>query len=204
MLRKELVILGGGLAGLTAAYHLRDLDLEVLDSAAHVGGRTMSLRLSENVWMNYGAQYIAEDRPKVVELADSLGVPIQRSESFEDYWERLLPSDPDERTEAESSIERIEDAQSRPMPATLPEMDDTTFADWLGPMSTGAAAFFEDVMQLMNCASTVELSLLGGLWVWGAQRTSPWNTPDIPHHDRGECIVTGGTSEIAQALARAV
>jgi len=204
VLRKELVILGGGLAGLTAAYHLRDLDLEVLDSAAHVGGRTMSLRLSENVWMNYGAQYIAEDRPKVVELADSLGVPIQRSESFEDYWERLLPSDPDERTEAESSIERIEDAQSRPMPATLPEMDDTTFADWLGPMSTGAAAFFEDVMQLMNCASTVELSLLGGLWVWGAQRTSPWNTPDIPHHDRGECIVTGGTSEIAQALARAV
>jgi predicted NAD/FAD-dependent oxidoreductase len=162
------------------------------------------VRLSENVWMNYGAQYITEDRPKVVDLADTMKVPIQRSENFEDYWERFLPANRDERTEAESGVERIEDAQSRPVSLTLPEMDDTTFADWLGPMSTGAAAFFDEVMQLMNCASTVELSVAGGLWVWGDQRTSPFNTPDIPHHDRGECIVTGGTSEIAQAVARAV
>ena len=202
--RKDVVILGGGLAGLTAAYHLRDLDLEVLDSAAHVGGRTRSVRVSENVWMNYGAQYITEDRPKVVDLADTVKVALQRSENFEDYWERLLPADPDERSEAESGIERIDDAQAHPMPATLPEMDDTTFADWLGPMSTGASAFFEDVTQLMNSSSPVELSVYGGLWVWGDQRTSPWNTPDIPHHDRGESIVTGGTGEIAQAVAREV
>ena len=87
------------------------------------------------------------------------------------------------------------------MPATLPEMDDTTFADWLGPMSTGASAFFEDVTQLMNSSSPVELSVYGGLWVWGDQRTSPWNTPDIPHHDRGELVVAGDTSELAKALA---
>jgi monoamine oxidase len=45
--------------------------------------------------------------------------------------------------------------------------------------------------------------VVGGLWVWGEQRTSPWNTADIPHHDRGELVVAGGTSELAKALASA-
>jgi monoamine oxidase len=204
MRQRDVVILGGGLSGLAAALKLNHLDLEVLDAADWIGGRTRSARLPDGPWMNFGAQYITEDRPVVVELADSLGVELIRSEMFEDYYNLLLPADPAGRAEAEAGIKRIEEAQSQPRPVTLPELDDVSFADWLGPMSEAAADYFDRITLLMNCASTVDLSVVGGLWVWGEQRTSPWNSADIPHHDRGELVVAGGTSELARALTRQI
>src|SRR5437763_7631586 len=197
---RDVVILGGGLAGLTAALKLKHLNLEVLDAASWIGGRTRSQRLPGGPWLNFGAQYITEDRPAVVELADSLGVEPIHSEMFEDYYKLLLPEDAPTRAEVEAGIRRIEEAQSQPRPMASPELDDVSFADWLGPMSEAAADYFDRITLLMNCASTVDLSVVGGLWVWGEQRTSPWNTDDIPHHDRGELVVAGGTSELARAL----
>jgi protoporphyrinogen/coproporphyrinogen III oxidase len=201
---RDVLILGAGLAGLSAAFHLRDLDLEVIEAADHVGGRTKSVRLPNEPWNNYGAQYITEDRPHVVEIADAVGVELLAFTGFEDYGKQLLPSDPAERGEAEAAIERIKAEQNNPRPATLPELDDQSFADWLGPMSTGAAACFETACELMNSASTVELSLYGGLWIWGEQRSTPWSTEKIPRHARGELIVAGGTQALAEAVARAV
>lgn len=204
MRRRDVLVLGGGLSGLTAALGLQDLDVEVLDTAGWVGGRTRSTRIPGGPWINYGAQYITRDRPAVVELADSLGVELVPSAMFEDYDEAMLPADPAARAEAEAGVRRILEEQSRPRPLTLPELDDRSFADFLGPMSEAAADYFDRVTLLMNCASTVQLSMVGGLWVWGEQRTSPWNTPDIPHHDRGELVVAGGTGELARALASAI
>jgi oxygen-dependent protoporphyrinogen oxidase len=204
MKQLDAVILGGGLSGLTAALKLQHLDLEVLDTAGWIGGRTRSVKIPAGPWINFGAQYITEDRPSIVELADSLGVELVHSEMFADYYKLLLPADPSARAEAEAGLKRIVDEQSKPRPLTLPELDEQSFADWLGPMSEEAADYFDRITLLMNCASTVDLSLAGGLWVWGEQRTSPWNTPDIPHHDRGELVVKGGTSEIAMALAREI
>jgi monoamine oxidase len=204
MKQLDVVILGGGLSGLTSALKLQHLDLEVLDAADWIGGRTHSVKIPNGPWINFGAQYITEDRPTIVELADSLGVDLVHSEMFEDYYKLLLPADPDARAEAEAGLRRILEEQSKPRPLTLPELDEQSFADWLGPMSEEAADYFDRITLLMNCASTVDLSLAGGLWVWGEQRTSPWNTPDIPHHDRGELVVAGGTSEIAKAVAREI
>ena len=204
MKQLDAVILGGGLSGLTAALKLKHLDLEVLDSNAWIGGRTRSIKIPDGPWINFGAQYITEDRPNIVELADSLGVELVHSEMFEDYYRLLLPTEAVARAEAEAGLQRILAEQSKPRPLTLPELDEQSFADWLGPMSEAAADYFDRITLLMNCASTVDLSLAGGLWVWGEQRTSPWNTPDIPHHDRGELVVAGGTSEIARALGREI
>jgi Flavin containing amine oxidoreductase len=133
-----------------------------------------------------------------------VGVALLPYKGFGDYSKQLLPSSPAELAEVEAAIERIKTEQKNPRPATLPELDDQSFADWLGPMSTGAAAYFDTVYELMHGACTVELSLYGGLWVWGDQRSTPWSTEDIPRHGRGELIVSGGTGQLAHAVARAV
>ena len=107
MERLDVAVLGGGVAGLTAAYLLRDRDLQVFDSADHVGGRTRSLPHSEGIWLNTGAQYVSTDRVKVVELADKVGARLLRDDNLEEYWRGLYPRDTDSRTEIESCIERI-------------------------------------------------------------------------------------------------
>ena len=44
--------------------------------ADEVGGRTKSVWLPNGLWINYGAQYITDDRPHVVALADAVGVEL--------------------------------------------------------------------------------------------------------------------------------
>src|SRR3981081_2391914 len=93
MRQLDAVILGGGLSGLTAALKLQHLDLEGLDAAGWIGGRTRSVKIPDGPWINFGAQYITEDRPTIVELSDSLGVDLVHSEMFEDSYKHLLPAD---------------------------------------------------------------------------------------------------------------
>ena len=57
----EVVILGAGLAGTTAAYHLRDRDVVVIESRDRVGGRTLSGE-HDSYWYNSGAQFVWDAR----------------------------------------------------------------------------------------------------------------------------------------------
>jgi oxygen-dependent protoporphyrinogen oxidase len=203
MRRLDLAVLGGGVAGLTAAYLLRDLDLEVLDAAAHVGGRTKSLQQPDGVWLNQGAQYVSTDRVKVVELADQVGAALRTDDNLEEYWRGLYPDDGAARAEIEACVERIQTEQLDRRPATLPELDDQPLDAWLGDVRPGTRAFFDRWCQIMNAGSSVEISLYGALWLWGDQRSTPWIDRPVPRHDRGDCVFEGGTNEFTKALARA-
>ena len=203
MQRLDVAVLGGGVAGLTAAYLLRDRDLEVFDSASHVGGRTRSLQQPDGIWLNTGAQYVSTDRVKVVELADAVGARLITDDNLEEYWRGLYPPDPDERSEVESVIERITSEQMHRRPATLPELDDQPFDQWLGDVSTSTHRFYDRWCQIMNSGSSVEISLYGALWLWGDQHSTPWIDRPVPRHDRGDCVFDGGTNEFTKALARA-
>jgi len=203
MQRLDVAVLGGGVAGLTAAYVLRDRELEVFDTASHVGGRTRSLQQPDGIWLNTGAQYVSTDRIKVVELADAVGARLITDDNLEEYWRGLYPPDPDERSEIESVIERITSEQMHRRPATLPELDDQPFDHWLGDVSPSTHRFYDRWCQIMNSGSSVEISLYGALWLWGDQRSTPWIDKPVPRHDRGDCVFDGGTNEFTKALARA-
>ncbi|HEY6874735.1 MAG TPA: NAD(P)/FAD-dependent oxidoreductase [Candidatus Dormibacteraeota bacterium] len=204
MQRLDVAVLGGGVAGLTAAYLLRDRDIEVFDSASHIGGRTRSLQQPDGIWLNTGAQYVSTDRVKVVELADAVGARLITDDNLEEYWRGLYPDDPDERSEIEGVIERITEEQMHRRPATLPELDDQPFDHWLGDVSPATHRFFDRWCQIMNSGSSVEISLYGALWLWGDQRSTPWADRPVPRHDRGDAIFDGGTNEFTKALARAI
>ena len=174
MERLDLAVLGGGVAGLSAAYLLRELDLEVFDAADYIGGRTRSLQQTDGIWLNTGAQYVSTDRVKVVELADAVGAKLLRDDNLEEYWRGLYPDHPGTRNEIESCIELISAEQMHRRPATLPELDDQPFDQWLGEVSPDTHRFFDRWCQIMNSGSAVEISLYGALWLWGDQRSTPW------------------------------
>lgn len=50
---RDVVVIGAGLAGLSAAWHLRDLDIVVLEQSGRTGGRVLS-EPRGSYWMNWG------------------------------------------------------------------------------------------------------------------------------------------------------
>ena len=54
----DVVVVGGGIAGLSAAWALRDLDVVVLEASDRVGGRIRSERRGR-YWLNFGAHVFA-------------------------------------------------------------------------------------------------------------------------------------------------
>jgi protoporphyrinogen/coproporphyrinogen III oxidase len=69
----EVVIVGAGLAGMTAAYQLRDRDVVVLEARDRVGGRTLSGE-HDGYWYNSGAQFVWDSR--TLDLCQQLGLEV--------------------------------------------------------------------------------------------------------------------------------
>src|SRR5207244_2772303 len=73
----EVVILGAGLAGMTAAYHLRDRGVVVIESRDRVCGRTLSGEHAGH-WYNSGAQFVWDAR--TLALCSELGLDVLSGE----------------------------------------------------------------------------------------------------------------------------
>lgn len=72
----DAVIVGGGLAGLTAAFMLRDKNILVLEKEERIGGRILSEQV-DGLTNNIGTQFFSDSDTSVVQMFDELG--IQRS-----------------------------------------------------------------------------------------------------------------------------
>ena len=70
---REVVVVGGGIAGLAAAYALRDRDVMLLEADGRVGGRIRSEPRGEH-WLNFGAHVFGSVDSACGRLFDELGV----------------------------------------------------------------------------------------------------------------------------------
>ena len=70
---RDVIIVGGGIAGLAAAWHLRDLDVLVLEREDRVGGRIRS-EARGDVWLNFGAHVFGGADSATGRLIDETGV----------------------------------------------------------------------------------------------------------------------------------
>ncbi len=140
---RDVVVLGAGVADLTAAYRLRDLDVEVIEAADHIGGRTLSERFDDGSWANFAAQYVSDDKLSVIALADELGLELVPSGFHSNEFRRFDATTNPAKREIEAWIGKLEDERARPRPPDAPELDQLSVAEWLEDAPEPVRAFFE-------------------------------------------------------------
>ncbi|HEY5797280.1 MAG TPA: NAD(P)/FAD-dependent oxidoreductase [Bosea sp. (in: a-proteobacteria)] len=69
----DVIIIGGGIGGLSAAWRLRDRDIVLLEAGDRFGGRMHSLPRGD-YWMNFGAHLFGDDASPAGALAKELGL----------------------------------------------------------------------------------------------------------------------------------
>ncbi|MCP3937260.1 MAG: FAD-dependent oxidoreductase [Actinomycetia bacterium] len=69
----DVVIVGGGIAGLTAAYMLRDQNVLLLERSDRLGGKVRTVMVGDTT-LNIGTQFFNEEDTSFVHLIDELGV----------------------------------------------------------------------------------------------------------------------------------
>jgi oxygen-dependent protoporphyrinogen oxidase len=152
----DVVVVGGGIAGLAAAWALRDRDVVVLEAADRVGGRIRSERRG-GYWLNLGAHVFAGAGSPTDRLLRETGVtaaPIPGALTAVSLDGRLvaggrietyplrLPLSPRERLalarvglRLRRDVARYGRAlRERDQEGVLAYRGETTFADWLGPV----------------------------------------------------------------------
>lgn len=70
---KDVIVVGGGLAGLAASWRLRHLDTVLLESGARVGGRIRSERRGQ-YWLNWGGHVFAGEGTSTDALLREAGI----------------------------------------------------------------------------------------------------------------------------------
>src|SRR6266851_175910 len=203
----EVVILGAGLAGMTAAYHLRDRDVVVVESRDRVGGRTLSGE-HDSYWYNSGAQFVWDAR--TVALCSELGLDVLGGEGALSavFVNGRLATAPDanrlfvkmpvpwvEKARFGLTITRLRRIASR-MHGLDAELDAKSLAEVIGPTSDITRDILEMATTSGTGLSTHEVSGAIGLGyaihLFGGDVNSTLKA------------VRGGTQQISKAIAEAI
>jgi monoamine oxidase len=73
----DVIIIGGGIAGLTAAYRLEQLgisDILIVEARNEVGGRTLNIPVSGGYVAEGGGQWIGGSQTAIMDLLEELGI----------------------------------------------------------------------------------------------------------------------------------
>ena len=171
----EVVVVGGGIAGLTAAYALRDRDVLLLEAEDRVGGRIRSEPRGD-VWLNFGAHVFGGPDSATGRLLDELGVdaiPVPGRLAAVSLNGKLVSSGPVEslplrlplslrsrvalvraglrlrlavRRYASIAAPRPGESAAGRQARMLAFMDDRSFADFAGPLPDDVDALFRSTL----------------------------------------------------------
>jgi monoamine oxidase len=205
----DVVIVGGGIAGLTVAYQLGNKNVLLLEKEEQCGGRTLSMDMGPYVF-NQGAQMIPGGEMNVAKLADELGVTrtlIEKTKtstfmngkfvtgSSEFKFLLGLPIPFLEKLKMAFGIMRmrsrysgIVDKSPRSDDRKLQELSAKTLVERLNIRHPTVKAFWDSVAKSSSTLGAAEVAAF-----------QPVNT--FLHHAADEFFVEGGTVQLTRALA---
>jgi oxygen-dependent protoporphyrinogen oxidase len=220
MERVDVVVVGGGIAGLAAAWHLRALDVRVLEASDRLGGRISSEPRGE-VWLNFGAHVFAGSGSATDRLLTALDVPtagvtgrlaavalggrIAASGAVETYPFRLPLSTSSRlaliragaklrlavRAYGRVAAERPGEPWSERQRRLLAFRDDHSFAEFIGPLPRDVDAIFR---ATLNRSSGEPEELAAGYGIGYFHLV--WNRADGLSR-----TILGGPGRLVEALA---
>ena len=205
--RPEIVVIGAGLAGLTAAYELRDRDVVVLESRDRVGGRTLSGE-RDGTWYNSGAQFVWDQR--TLDLCRSLAIDViggtgAKSAVFvngrlavaSDPYRLLLkmPVSWRDKLTFATTITRLRRIASR-MHGLDATLDARSLADVIGP----SAGVTRDILEMATTSGTglAASDVSGAIGLGYAIHLFGGDVNDTLK------AVRGGTQQISKAITQAI
>jgi len=205
----DVVIVGGGIAGLTVAYRLGNKNVLLLEKEDLCGGRTLSRNIGPYVF-NQGAQMIPGGETNVAKLADELGVGrtlIDKTKTSTYMSGKFVTGSSDfkflmglpiplfEKIKMAFGVMRmrsryssIVDKSPRSDNRTLQELSANTLVEKLKIQHPDVKAFWDSVSK---SASTLRADEVAAF--------QPVNT--FLHHSADEFFIEGGTGQVTQALA---
>ena len=142
------------------------------------------------------------DRIGVEMVAHDVGLDLPPVEIFKNFGEPYgIVVDRSDIEEFANVWNRIEQSKDDPRPFTDHDLDGVAAQAWLGDLRPNVYLFVNTFTYLMCNADLSEVSVLGFLWAWGRQRTSPWSDKRYwTSSGRGDGVVRGGTGRIADRL----
>lgn len=218
----DVVVVGGGLAGLTAARDLAAAGLSplVLEARDRVGGRTLNQDIGEGKVVELGGQWIGPTQDRVAKLAAELGLETfptydegkrvvfideRRLEYKGDYPTRINPAVLVDFGQALARVERLAKRVPLEKPWTAPkakEWDGQTFESWVRRNTTTRRArqFFQATVQGVFSTELSNLSLLHFLFYAhsGGSLQKLIGVRDCAQQDR----FVGGSQLLAMEMAK--
>jgi oxygen-dependent protoporphyrinogen oxidase len=221
--RAEVIVVGGGIAGLSAAWELRDRDVIVLEAEPRVGGRLMS-EPRDPYWLNFGGHVVGGPETATgrllqathVEAAELPGVlgglvlggrllaggrvetyPLRAPLSMRDRVALIRAGAHLRIAVAQyGRVSRLRAGESEAdrRARVLAFRDDTTFSEFLGPVRPAVDAVFRATIQ-RSSGEPEEVSAGYGIGYFQLV----W--------DRSKGLtrnIVGGSSRLPEAIAQAL
>jgi monoamine oxidase len=192
---KKVIIIGAGLAGLTAGYELTKAghDVTILEARNRPGGRVLTVRepFADNLYAECGGEWVESVHDYLLRYLDEFGLPLYRG-SFGDTEDEGLQFSPRARqthAQLEETVKKIDPfALQNP---SLPELDKLSFHEFLKHMAA-PPDMIEQMQRSISALMAINIESISALHIL--------NEYALPE-SRGSFRVAGGNDLVPKALA---
>jgi monoamine oxidase len=192
---KKVIIIGAGLAGLTAGYELTRAGHEVLilEARNRAGGRVFTVRepFADNLYAECGGEWVESVHDFLLRYIDEFGLPLYRG-SFVDTEDEGLKFSPRARQVHEKLQESVKkvDPFAQQIPS-LPQLDKLSFYEFLKQMGA-PQDMIEQMERSVSGLMAINIESISALHIL--------NEYALPE-SRGSFRIAGGNDQVPRALA---
>jgi monoamine oxidase len=209
--KKECVVIGAGLAGLAAAYHLTNAHCQVtvLEARDRLGGRVLTHHFCEAPDLNceLGGEWIGKNHEKMKDLCHDLKLGLQKHQYANSFWNQVSPAKlirPGEwcmSAEAKAIWEQFQKDFFDFGPGRWKEMDKIDWWTQLKQLGFGQDDLLRrDLMDSTDFGETIRMNSA----FTAATEYLTSKDQQVDDTDEMDFKVRGGNSRLINALAREI